>query len=107
MGPTEYMPPYIDADVEEIVLPDNAELPAKPKWVTLFISAGKKDKINKIDIVGFLAKKGELKKEDIGVVEVKDFSSFVAVRRNKATHVLQQVKDEKIKGKKVKIYTAK
>lgn len=107
MGPTEYMPPYIDADVEEIVLPDNAELPAKPKWVTLFLSAGKKDKINKIDIVGFLAKKGELKKEDIGLVEVKDFSSFVAVRRNKATHVLQQVKDEKIKGKKVKIYTAK
>ena len=36
MWPTEYIPPYMDADVEEIVLPDNAELPAKPKWVTLF-----------------------------------------------------------------------
>lgn len=35
-----------------------------------------KDKVNKIDIVGFLSKKGELKKEDIGIIEVKDFFSL-------------------------------
>jgi hypothetical protein len=82
-------------------------IPEKPKWATLFINAGKKDKINKIDIVGFLGNKGQLKKEDIGLIEVKDFFSFVAVRRSKASHVLQLIKDEKMKNKKVKIAVAK
>ncbi len=107
LHPEEYLPEYIDKDIPEIKLPAEAVLPDKPKWTTLFISAGKKDKVNKIDIVGFLSKKGELKKEDIGLIEVKDFSSFVAVRRSKAGYTLQLVKDQKIKNKKVKIYVAK
>ena len=107
LHPDEYLPEYIDKDIPVIKLPEEAVLPDKPKWTTLFISAGKKDKVNKIDIVGFLSKKGELKKEDIGLIEVKDFSSFVAVRRSKAGYTLKLVQDEKIKNKKVKIYVAK
>ncbi len=103
----EYIPPYVTSTVEEIELPSEIILPEKPKWTTLFINAGKKDKINKIDIVGFLSNKGQLKKEDIGLIEVKDFYSFVAVRRNKASHTLQLIKEEKIKNKKVKIAVAK
>lgn len=106
-GEEEYIPTYINGPIAEIKLPPDFTLPDKPKWVTLFISAGKKDKVNKIDIVGFLSKKGELKKEDIGLVDVKDFSSFAAIRRSKATHVMQRIKDEKIKNKRVKIYIAK
>ena len=37
-------------------------LPEKPKWSTLFIAAGKKDKVNKIDIVGFLNQQGPVEK---------------------------------------------
>jgi len=103
----EVLPGFIAADIDTIELPRNLTLPEKPKWATLHISAGKKDKVNKIDIVGFLSNKGQLSKEDIGLVEVKDFFSFVAVRRNKASHVLQLVKDQKIKNKKVKIVVAK
>ncbi len=103
----ENIPGYVSEPVEEISLPATSTLPDKPKWATLFIGAGKKDKVNKIDIVGFLANKGELKKEDIGLIEVKDFFSFVAVRRSKASHVLQLVKDQRIKNKKVKISVAK
>ncbi|MCW3122160.1 MAG: box helicase, partial [Flavipsychrobacter sp.] len=100
----ESLPAYIDAaTTEQIELPETAELPEKPKWSTLFIAAGKKDKVNKIDIVGFLGNKGELKKEDIGLIEVKDFFSFVAVRKNKVGGVLQLIKNEKIKNKKVRI----
>ena len=72
-----------------------------------FFSAGKKDKVNKVDIVGFLSNKGQLKKDDIGLIEVKDFFSFVAVRKSKASHTLQLIKTEKIKNKKVKIEVAK
>ena len=103
----EMLPKYIMGIVEEIELPERIELPEKPKWSTLFIAAGKKDKVNKIDIVGFLSNKGLLKKDDIGLIEVKDFFSFVAVRKLKVGAVLELIKDEKIKNKKVKIAVAK
>jgi ATP-independent RNA helicase DbpA len=101
------LPNYITGNTEAIELPERIELPEKPKWSTLFIAAGKKDKVNKIDIVGFLSNKGLLKKDDIGLIEVKDFFSFVAVRKLKAGTVLELIKDEKIKNKKVKIAVAK
>jgi superfamily II DNA/RNA helicase len=103
----EKLPNYITGDTEAIVLPERIELPEKPKWSTLFIAAGKKDKVNKIDIVGFLSNKGLLKKDDIGLIEVKDFFSFVAIRKLKAGAVLELIKEEKIKNKKVKIAVAK
>ena len=103
----EQVPTYISTPVEPLTITVKTELPEKAKWVTLFVGAGKKDKVNKVDIVGFLTNKGKLKKEDIGLIEVKDFFSFVAVRRSSASHTLQLIKNEKIKGKKVKIDIAK
>ena len=103
----EKLPAYIKEDVENIELPENLSLPEKPKWSTLFIAAGKKDKVNKIDIVGFLSNKAQLKKDDIGLIEVKDFFSFVAIRKLKVSHTLHLIKNEKIKNKKVKIDVAK
>lgn len=103
----EKMPLFIKDEVETIVLPINVVLPEKPKWATLFIAAGKKDKVNKVDIVGFLTNKGQLKKEDIGLIDVKDFFSFVAIRKIKMNHLLHLVKNEKIKNKKVKMEVAK
>jgi superfamily II DNA/RNA helicase len=103
----EKLPSYISQEVEQIQLPETVSLPEKPKWSTLFIAAGKKDKVNKVDIVGFLSNKGQLKQEDIGLIEVKDFFSFVAIRKLKMGQVLQLIKNEKIKNKKVKIEIAK
>lgn len=107
LSPEEKLPGYIPADAEKMGLPDTTTLPEKPKWSTLFIAAGKKDKVNKIDIVGFLSNKGKLKKEDIGLIEVKDFFSFVAVKKIKAGDTLELIKNEKIKNKKVKIDMAR
>ena len=95
----EKLPGYITSDVVEINLPERIELPEKPKWSTLFIAAGKKDKVNKIDIVGFLSNKGQLKKDDIGLIDVKDFFSFVAVRKLKVGEAMELIKNEKIKNK--------
>lgn len=103
----EKLPGYITGEITEIELPGKLELPEKPKWSTLFIAAGKKDKVNKIDIVGFLTNKAMLKKDDIGLIEVKDFFSFVAVRKLKVGEALELIKNEKIKNKKVKIAVAK
>jgi len=103
----EKLPGYITEEVTELELNERIELPEKPKWATLFFAAGKKDKLNKIDIVGFLSKVGELNQEDIGLIEVKDFSSFVAVRKLQVGALMELIKDEKIKGKKIKIAVAK
>lgn len=107
LSPEEHLPEYIQSDIQELNLPDNSPLPERPKWSTVFIAAGKKDKVNKVDIVGFLAQKGQLKKEDIGLIEVKDFFSFVAVRKNKLGGALELIKNKKIKNKKVRIDVAK
>jgi len=107
IGADEKLPAYVTEPVEEIKLDGEYEVPEKPKWSTLYLPHGKKDKVNKIDIVGFLTQKGELKKDDIGLIEVKDFFSFVAVRKSKVSHTLQLIKEEKIKGKKSKFEVAK
>ena len=102
LSPDEKMPHFISNIDSEITLPEVAVSPDKPKWTTLFIAAGKKDKINKIDIVGFFTNKGQLRKEDIGLIEVKDFAAFVAVKKFGANQLLQSIKDQKLKGKKNK-----
>lgn len=107
LSPDETLPAYISLPVYEIQLPETTTLPDKPKWSTLFIGAGKKDKVNKVDIVGFLINKGQLKQEDVGLIEVKDFFSFAGVRKLKMGHMLALIKNEKIKNKKVKIDIAK
>jgi superfamily II DNA/RNA helicase len=107
LSPEEKLPAYIPEVPEVIELPAEAVIPDKPKWTTLFISAGKKDKVNKVDVVGFFTNKGQLKKEDIGLIEVKDFFCFVAIRKSKASHTLQLIKNEKLKNKKLKIDVAK
>jgi superfamily II DNA/RNA helicase len=107
LGSDEKLPAYITAPVEKLKIPMDTEVPEKPKWTTLYVSAGKKDKVNKVDIVGFLSNRGQLKQEDIGLIEVKDFFSFVAVRKTKASHTLQLIKEQKLKNKKVKIEVAK
>jgi len=103
----EILPSYINEEVKKIDLPETVYLPEKPKWSTLFIGAGKKDKVNKIDIVGFLTNKGELKKEDIGLIEVKDFFSFAGIRKSRMNVLLNLIQGEKIKNKKVKMQVAK
>ena len=107
----EARPDYLDRSIETLELPTQkpsaSALPAPPEFVTLYISGGKKNKLNKVDIVGFFAQKGQLEKGDIGLIEVKDFISFVAVRKAKVDALLDRIATEKMKGKKYKIELAR
>lgn len=98
--------PFIKADTAVEPLVGDYKIPGKTPFETIYISAGKKDKVNKVDIVGYLIKKGGLSKEDIGLIEVKDTTSYVAVERQKVRNLLQTLSTEKLKGKKVKIEIA-
>ena len=107
LGPEENLPEYIDEDINEYVIPEVLPKPGLPKFVTLYIGKGKKDKINKVDIVGFLFKKGNLSKEDIGKVDVKDHYAFAAISRKKIKQAMTLLKNEKLKGQKILIEEAK
>jgi ATP-independent RNA helicase DbpA len=92
---------------DELPIPKSIELPDLPNWETLYFSGGKKEKINKIDLVGFLSKIGELKQDEIGVISVLDHTSYVAVKRDKIKILLKKLIGEKVKGKKLKIEIAR
>jgi superfamily II DNA/RNA helicase len=103
----ESPPTYLDSSLEELVVPTENQLPRPPDFVTLYISGGRKNKLNKVDIVGFFSQKGNLDKGDLGLIEVKDFISFAAVRREKVQALLAAISQEKMKGKKYKIEVAR
>jgi len=103
----ELRPPYVPRDLEEWPVPADQPLPNPPGFVTLYISGGKKTKLSKGDIVGFFAQKGGLAKDDLGLIDVKDFIAFAAVRKDKVSGLLTRIRDEKMKGKKYKIEVAR
>jgi superfamily II DNA/RNA helicase len=98
---------YLDYGMQVFKLEETIVLPKPPQFQTIYISGGKKNKLNKIDIVGFFSQKGKLEKSDLGLIEVKDFISFAAVKFNKVKDLLHNIKDEKMKGKKFKIEVAR
>lgn len=98
--------PFIKNDIPAENVKEFTKVPEKTPFQTIYISAGKKDKVNKVDIVGFLMKKGELQKDDIGLIEVKDTTSYVAVSRSKVNVLLKELSTERLKNKKVKMEVA-
>ncbi len=104
---TEKKLDYIDYGMPVLALESTYALPKPPEFQTVYISGGKKNKLNKIDIVGFFSQKGQLEKSDLGLIEVKDFISFAAVKFNKVKDLLHNIRDEKMKGKKFKIEVAR
>jgi superfamily II DNA/RNA helicase len=103
----EVLPDYITKKPKTLDLPSKLPLPTGSNWRTIYISGGKKDKLNKMDIVGFLIQKGKLEKQDLGLIEVKDTISFAAVKKDKLKSMLHLVSTEKMKGKKFKIEVAR
>lgn len=106
-GTNTEVPGYLDLPDSKLTIHQKSISAAIPEWTTLYFSAGKKDKVNKIDIVGFLMKKGNLEKEEIGLITVKDHACYAAIKRGKAKSVLNRIRNEKVKGKRLKIELAK
>lgn len=98
LGPEESLPEFAAAaspyDAEE----DRPILAAKPQLTALYIGRGKKEKLSKGDIVGLLCKKGGLRGEEIGAIDVRDHHAYVAVPRACLKATLRAIAGEKIKG---------
>src|SRR5690554_3315462 len=101
------LPDYIPEGLDVLKVNEVKQLPKSPEYQTIYISGGKKNKLNKSDIVGFFLQKGKLDKSDLGLIEVKDFVSFAAVKTSMVKTLLKNIKDQKMKGKKYKIEVAR
>ena len=76
----------------------------KPQfWETLFISGGRKDKISKGDIAGLFFKQGNINKDQLGEIELKQDCAFVAVPLSIADQLVEKLNNSRLKKKKVRI----
>jgi superfamily II DNA/RNA helicase len=98
LGPEETLPPYAELTDGEFALPKSLPLPSMPLWATIYIGKGKKDKISRGDILGFLTKIGGLEGRQIGRIDVLPQWSYVAVERRAVKALLSHIKGQKIKG---------
>ena len=103
LGPGEHVPDYFTGETVSLALPSELLAPAMPRMTTLYIGKGKKNKISKGDIVGFLCKSCGLTSADLGRIDVYERYAYVAVRRDKAKNIVKLTKDAKIKGVHTKV----
>lgn len=97
LGPEEQPLQISGIEFEEYTLPATQPAPAKPQWTTLYIGRGKKDKLSKGDVVGFLCKAGGISAQQIGSISLQPHCTYAAIRRSVAKHVLRQIAGQKIK----------
>ncbi|WP_158857951.1 DEAD/DEAH box helicase [Lunatibacter salilacus] len=102
----EELPEYIRGPIVELELPEEITLPEPSPWACLYISAGKKDKIGRGDVVGMLTKKGGLIPEQIGLITIMDTATYVAIDRKQMPILLEKVSQERIKKVKVRMAEA-
>ncbi|RMA64411.1 DEAD/DEAH box helicase [Ulvibacter antarcticus] len=101
LGKDEKLPDYINISEKEVL--KSQPLPKPSEWETLYISGGRKDKISKGDIAGLFFKQGKLLKDQLGVIELKQDCSYVAVPVSLADNIVKTLNNSKLKNRKVRI----
>ena len=99
----ESLKDFMPSNIETYQLQENGNLPSQPDKITIELNRGKKDKVNKMDVLGFLTKIGGLAGKDVGLIQIKPLRSYAAVPRKGQDQFLNSVISQKIKGKSVKI----
>jgi len=65
----------------------------------IHINAGKKTKMRAVDIVGSLCNLKNMTKDDIGIINILDISTYVEVLNGKGESVLKQLQSTPVKGR--------
>lgn len=89
------------SDRPSTLVPVTSDLPAPV--ATLYFNAGRKEKISRGDIAGFLIAKGGLEASEVGRIDVKDHCAYAAVPAAKAGAVVKAVAPHKIKNTRVRV----
>jgi ATP-dependent RNA helicase DbpA len=80
-----------------------SQQPLVPPMVTLHIQGGRKEKIRPGDVLGALTADLGYTREQVGKINVNEWSTYVAVDRDIAQQVASRLNDGRIKGKSVKV----
>ncbi len=100
-GFKEVIPDFIGKTKVEILSKDGNRKPLF--WTTLFISGGRKDKISKGDIAGLFFKQGNINKDQLGTIDLKQDCAFVAVPISIADKLVGKLNNTRLKKKKVRV----
>lgn len=98
----ENLPEYVEWNREYFPTGKSSN-PVTSHTATLYFNVGKKEKISRGDILGFLIAKGGLEAPEIGRISLRDHSALVAVPHDKARTVLNLLQPHKIKNTRAKI----
>ncbi|MEJ8821867.1 ATP-dependent RNA helicase DbpA [Variovorax humicola] len=77
--------------------------PLQPPMATLQIVGGRKEKIRAGDVLGALTGEAGFTREQVGKINVNEFSTYVAVDRRIAQQALLKLSNGRVKGKSVKV----
>ena len=99
------LPEYMEFD-GHFDMKEDAEMTIKAQYATLYFQAGKKEKISRGDIVGFISNNGGIDGKEIGTIDLHDHYALAAVPADKAKDILDRIKSLKIKNKRVRITLA-
>ncbi len=75
----------------------------QPPMATLQIVGGRKEKIRAGDVLGALTGEAGFAKEQVGKINVNEFSTYVAVTRDIAREAVKRLSAGRVKGKTVKV----
>jgi ATP-independent RNA helicase DbpA len=95
----DVLPEFVDKDCEVFEIKKHPVQDMQRRFVTLFMNLGKKNRINKVDVVGLFYQKGGLQKDELGKIEVLDHCAYIAVAGKQVGPLIRNLKNEKIKKK--------
>ena len=100
LGPEEHLPDFVHTEPETYRIASREVAVASPRWESLYIGRGKKEKLSRGDIAGFMMKTGGLAPDEVGSIEVRDHCAYVSVARHRVEELMGRIKGQKIKGMK-------
>ena len=98
----ENLPEYIEFD-RAYVPTGRSNDPLRSDVATLYFNAGRREKISRGDIAGYLINRGGLAPDEVGRITVSDHSAIAAVPRDKAREVVKAVAPYRLKNTRVRV----
>lgn len=103
-GPDEVTPDYIVT--HHPFYPDMSAIDdIRAPWAMLYINAGKREKISKGDIAGFIMKQCGIAAADVGTITIGLDYALVAVRPADVSRIINVAKSTRLKNQRVRITT--
>lgn len=96
--PTSVFAPEEVPAVEELDWGAVEIAPPVPQMQACYIGIGRCDKVSRFDVLGFICKEGGLTRADVGLIEVGQKQTYVAMRREVARDACSRLDGKRLKG---------